>query len=45
MLDELIVGSYGDMKRRAENRVDGEIGCHGPAVRQNTDIYIYIYMK
>ena len=36
MLDELIVGSYGDMKRWQRTGSNGEIECHGSAGRQNS---------
>ena len=36
MLDDLVVVSYGDTKRRAENIVNGGVGYHGPAGRQRT---------
>jgi len=39
MLDELIVESYGNMKRKAGNRDEWRIECHRPADRQNTKIY------
>jgi len=37
MLDELMEGSYGCMKRRAERRQEWRDGSHGPAARQNTE--------
>jgi len=36
MLDELMVEFYGNMERKAGKRMNGGIGCHGPADRQNT---------
>ena len=38
MIDELMENKqYGDLKRRAEDRKDGEFGYQGPAVWQNTE--------
>jgi len=45
MLDELMVESHGNMKRKSKTGMNGGIECNGPADTQNTlkDIYIYIY--
>jgi len=37
MLDELMVESYENMKRRLKARMNCGIGCHGPADTQNTE--------
>jgi len=37
MSNELMVELYCNMKRKAETGMNGGIGCHGPADRQNTE--------
>ena len=37
MLDELMMESYGNMERRLKTGMNGGVGCHGPADRQNTE--------